>query len=349
MYKSKRLILKGYKMNIKKILSIIGMLGGAGLMTAPVVMGQEIYSTKMSTKKIAGQNFVMKKYQVKAAKDTHLYEDTNTESNKLYDLNEGTEFEILGYSSEYAVVDYNGGEAFVPLADIDLSGTGIKVDVKSTDGKKKKTPVFSDQTVTSFKELNIDLGKIDLSDESLYDGGTLKTYKDAAIAYGRAVKSNGENQESLKAEFENAKDGLFLKNGKKAIEKKAEEKSSKKTSSSASSSKETKHSSTPPSSSQSAPSTSSATPSASSSDKFQFPSVPQGLTIKDGKTLAAVAIEATAKMSLEGKDSPNQTIGKGVANIPEGANLQVTAISTDGVAEVSYEGQTVYVLTSGLS
>lgn len=336
-------------MNIKKILSIIGMLGGAGLMTAPVVMGQEIYSTKMSTKKIAGQNFVMKKYQVKAAKDTHLYEDTNTESNKLYDLNEGTEFEILGYSSEYAVVDYNGGEAFVPLADIDLSGTGIKVDVKSTDGKKKKTPVFSDQTVTSFKELNIDLGKIDLSDESLYDGGTLKTYKDAAIAYGRAVKSNGENQESLKAEFENAKDGLLLKNGKKAIEKKAEEKSSKKTSSGASSSKETKHSSTPPSSSQSAPSTSSATPSASSSDKFQFPSVPQGLTIKDGKTLAAVAIEATAKMSLEGKDSPNQTIGKGVANIPEGANLQVTAISTDGVAEVSYEGQTVYVLTSGLS
>jgi hypothetical protein len=336
-------------MNIKKLLSIIGMLGGAGLMTAPVVMGQEIYSTKMSTKKIAGQNFVMKKYQVKAAKDTHLYEDTNTDSNKLYDLNEGTEFEILGYSSEYAVVDYNGGEAFVPLADIDLSGTGIKVDVKSTDGKKKKTPVFSDQTVTSFKELNIDLGKIDLSDESLYDGGTLKTYKDAAIAYGRAVKSNGENQESLKAEFENAKDGLLLKNGKKAIEKKAEEKSSKKTSSSASSSKETKHSSTPPSSSQSAPSTSSATPSASSSDKFQFPSVPQGLTIKDGKTLAAVAIEATAKMSLEGKDSPNQTIGKGVANIPEGANLQVTAISTDGVAEVSYEGQTVYVLTSGLS
>ena len=333
-------------MNIKKILSIIGMLGGAGLMTAPVVMGQEIYSTKMSTKKIAGQNFVMKKYQVKAAKDTHLYEDTNTESNKLYDLNEGTEFEILGYSSEYAVVDYNGGEAFVPLADIDLSGTGIKVDVKSTDGKKKKTPVFSDQTVTSFKELNIDLGKIDLSDESLYDGGTLKTYKDAAIAYGRAVKSNGENQESLKAEFENAKDGLLLKNGKKAIEKKA----SKKTSSSASSSKETKQSSsTPPSSSQSAPSTSSATPSASSSDKFQFPSVPQGLTIKDGKTLAAVAIEATAKMSLEGKDSPNQTIGKGVANIPEGANLQVTAISTDGVAEVSYEGQTVYILTSGLS
>ena len=90
-------------------------------------------------------------------------------------------------------------------------------------------------------------------------------------------------------------------------------------------------------------------PSASSSDKFQFPSVPQGLTIKDGKTLAAVAIEATAKMSLEGKDSPNQTIGKGVATIPEGANLQVTAISTDGVAEVSYEGQTVYVLTSGLS
>lgn len=336
-------------MNVKKILSIIGMLGGAGLMTAPVVMGQEIYSTKMSTKKIAGQNFVMKKYQVKAAKDTHLYEDANTDSNKLYDLNEGTEFEILGYSSEYAVVDYNGGEAFVPLADIDLSGTGIKVDVKSTDGKKKKTPVFSDQTVTSFKELNIDLGKIDLSDESLYDGGTLKTYKDAAIAYGRAVKSNGENQESLKAEFENAKDGLLLKNGKKAIEKKAEEKSSKKTSSSASSSKETKHSSTPPSSSQSAPSTSSATPSASSSDKFQFPSVPQGLTIKDGKTLAAVAIEATAKMSLEGKDSPNQTIGKGVANIPEGANLQVTAISTDGVAEVSYEGQTVYVLTSGLS
>lgn len=336
-------------MNIKKLLSIIGMLGGAGLMTAPVVMGQEIYSTKMSTKKIAGQNFVMKKYQVKAAKDTHLYEDANTDSNKLYDLNEGTEFEILGYSSEYAVVDYNGGEAFVPLADIDLSGTGIKVDVKSTDGKKKKTPVFSDQTVTSFKELNIDLGKIDLSDESLYDGGTLKTYKDAAIAYGRAVKSNGENQESLKAEFENAKDGLLLKNGKKAIEKKAEEKSSKKTSSSASSSKETKHSSTPPSSSQSAPSTSSATPSASSSDKFQFPSVPQGLTIKDGKTLAAVAIEATAKMSLEGKDSPNQTIGKGVANIPEGANLQVTAISTDGVAEVSYEGQTVYVLTSGLS
>ena len=331
-------------MNIKKLLSIIGMLGGAGLMTAPVVMGQEIYSTK-----IAGQNFVMKKYQVKAAKDTHLYEDANTDSNKLYDLNEGTEFEILGYSSEYAVVDYNGGEAFVPLADIDLSGTGIKVDVKSTDGKKKKTPVFSDQTVTSFKELNIDLGKIDLSDESLYDGGTLKTYKDAAIAYGRAVKSNGENQESLKAEFENAKDGLLLKNGKKAIEKKAEEKSSKKTSSSASSSKETKHSSTPPSSSQSAPSTSSATPSASSSDKFQFPSVPQGLTIKDGKTLAAVAIEATAKMSLEGKDSPNQTIGKGVANIPEGANLQVTAISTDGVAEVSYEGQTVYVLTSGLS
>jgi len=71
--------------------------------------------------------------------------------------------------------------------------------------------------------------------------------------------------------------------------------------------------------------------------------------IKDGKTLAAVAIEATAKMSLEGKDSPNQTIGKGVATIPEGANLQVTAISTDGVAEVSYEGQTVYVLTSGLS
>lgn len=335
-------------MNIKKILSIIGMLGGAGLMTAPVVMGQEIYSTKMSTKKIAGQNFVMKKYQVKAAKDTHLYEDTNTESNKLYDLNEGTEFEILGYSSEYAVVDYNGGEAFVPLADIDLSGTGIKVDVKSTDGKKKKTPVFSDQTVTSFKELSIDLGKIDLSDESLYDGGTLKTYKDAAIAYGRAVKSNGENQESLKAEFENAKDGLLLKNGKKAIEKKAEEKSNKKTSST-SSSKETKQSSsTPPSSSQSAPSTSSA-PSASSSDKFQFPSVPQGLTIKDGKTLAAVAIEATAKMSLEGKDSPNQTIGKGVANIPEGANLQVTAISTDGVAEVSYEGQTVYVLTSGLS
>ena len=335
-------------MNIKKILSIIGMLGGAGLMTAPVVMGQEIYSTKMSTKKIAGQNFVMKKYQVKAAKDTHLYEDTNTESNKLYDLNEGTEFEILGYSSEYAVVDYNGGEAFVPLADIDLSGTGIKVDVKSTDGKKKKTPVFSDQTVTSFKELNIDLGKIDLSDESLYDGGTLKTYKDAAIAYGRAVKSNGENQESLKAEFENAKDGLLLKNGKKAIEKKAEEKPSKKTSS-ASSSKETKQSSsTPPSSSQSAPSASPA-PSASSSDKFQFPSVPQGLTIKDGKTLAAVAIEATAKMSLEGKDSPNQTIGKGVANIPEGANLQVTAISTDGVAEVSYEGQTVYVLTSGLS
>ena len=55
------------------------------------------------------------------------------------------------------------------------------------------------------------------------------------------------------------------------------------------------------------------------------------------------------KMSLEGKDSPNQTIGKGVAIIPEGANLQVTAISTDGVAEVSYEGQTVYVLTSGLS
>lgn len=335
-------------MNVKKILSIIGMLGGAGLMTAPVVMGQEIYSTKMSTKKIAGQNFVMKKYQVKAAKDTHLYEDTNTESNKLYDLNEGTEFEILGYSSEYAVVDYNGGEAFVPLADIDLSGTGIKVDVKSTDGKKKKTPVFSDQTVTSFKELNIDLGKIDLSDESLYDGGTLKTYKDAAIAYGRAVKSNGENQESLKAEFENAKDGLLLKNGKKAIEKKAEEKPSKKASS-ASSSKETKQSSsTPPSSSQSAPSASPA-PSASSSDKFQFPSVPQGLTIKDGKTLAAVAIEATAKMSLEGKDSPNQTIGKGVANIPEGANLQVTAISTDGVAEVSYEGQTVYVLTSGLS
>lgn len=337
-------------MNIKKLLSIIGMLGGAGLMTAPVVMGQEIYSTKMSTKKIAGQNFVMKKYQVKAAKDTHLYEDTNTDSNKLYDLNEGTEFEILGYSSEYAVVDYNGGEAFVPLADIDLSGTGIKVDVKSTDGKKKKTPVFSDQTVTSFKELNIDLGKIDLSDESLYDGGTLKTYKDAAIAYGRAVKSNGENQESLKAEFENAKDGLLLKNGKKAIEKKAEEKSSKKTSSSASSSKETKHSSsTPSSSSQTAPSTSSTTPSASSSDKFQFPSVPQGLTIKDGKTLAAVAIEATAKMSLEGKDSPNQTIGKGGATIPEGANLQVTAISTDGVAEVSYEGQTVYVLTSGLS
>lgn len=336
-------------MNIKKILSIIGMLGGAGLMTAPVVMGQEIYSTKMSTKKIAGQNFVMKKYQVKAAKDTHLYEDTNTESNKLYDLNEGTEFEILGYSSEYAVVDYNGGEAFVPLADIDLSGTGIKVDVKSTDGKKKKTPVFSDQTVTSFKELNIDLGKIDLSDESLYDGGTLKTYKDAAIAYGRAVKSNGENQESLKAEFENAKDGLLLKNGKKAIEKKAEEKSSKKTSSSASSSKETKQpSSTPASSSQSTPSASSAS-SASSSDKFQFPSVPQGLTIKDGKTLAAVAIEATAKMSLEGKDSPNQTISKGVATIPEGANLQVTAISTDGVAEVSYEGQTVYVLTSGLS
>lgn len=336
-------------MNIKKILSIIGMLGGAGLMTAPVVMGQEIYSTKMSTKKIAGQNFVMKKYQVKAAKDTHLYEDTNTESNKLYDLNEGTEFEILGYSSEYAVVDYNGGEAFVPLADIDLSGTGIKVDVKSTDGKKKKTPVFSDQTVTSFKELNIDLGKIDLSDESLYDGGTLKTYKDAAIAYGRAVKSNGENQESLKAEFENAKDGLLLKNGKKAIEKKAEEKSSKKTSSSASSSKETKQpSSTPASSSQSTPSASSAS-SASSSDKFQFPSVPQGLTIKDGKTLAAVAIEATAKMSLEGKGSPNQTIGKGVATIPEGANLQVTAISTDGVAEVSYEGQTVYVLTSGLS
>ena len=303
----------------------------------------------MSTKKIAGQNFVMKKYQVKAAKDTHLYEDTNTESNKLYDLNEGTEFEILGYSSEYAVVDYNGGEAFVPLADIDLSGTGIKVDVKSTDGKKKKTPVFSDQTVTSFKELNIDLGKIDLSDESLYDGGTLKTYKDAAIAYGRAVKSNGENQESLKAEFENAKDGLLLKNGKKAIEKKAEEKSSKKTSSSASSSKETKQpSSTPASSSQSTPSASSAS-SASSSDKFQFPSVPQGLTIKDGKTLAAVAIEATAKMSLEGKDSPNQTIGKRVATIPEGANLQVTAISTDGVAEVSYEGQTVYVLTSGLS
>lgn len=336
-------------MNIKKLLSIIGMLGGAGLMTAPVVMGQEIYSTKMSTKKIAGQNFVMKKYQVKAAKDTHLYEDTNTESNKLYDLNEGTEFEILGYSSEYAVVDYNGGEAFVPLADIDLSGTGIKVDVKSTDGKKKKTPVFSDQTVTSFKELSIDLGKIDLSDESLYDGGTLKTYKDAAIAYGRAVKSNGENQESLKAEFESAKDGLLLKNGKKAIEKKAEEKSSKKTSSSASSSKETKQSSsTPSSSSQSAPSASPA-PSASSSDKFQFPSVPQGLTIKDGKTLAAVAIEATAKMSLEGKDSPNQTIGKGVAAIPEGANLQVTAISTDGVAEVSYEGQTVYVLTSGLS
>jgi len=181
-YKPKRLILKGYKMNIKKILSIIGMLGGAGLMTAPVVMGQEIYSTKMSTKKIAGQNFVMKKYQVKAAKDTHLYEDTNTESNKLYDLNEGTEFEILGYSSEYAVVDYNGGEAFVPLADIDLSGTGIKVDVKSTDGKKKKTPVFSDQTVTSFKELNIDLGKIDLSDESLYDGGTQKTKKEAAFA-----------------------------------------------------------------------------------------------------------------------------------------------------------------------
>ena len=348
MYKPKRLILKGYKMNIKKILSIIGMLGGAGLMTAPVVMGQEIYSTKMSTKKIAGQNFVMKKYQVKAAKDTHLYEDTDTESNKLYNLNEGTEFEILGYSSEYAVVDYNGGEAFVPLADIDLSGTGIKVDVKSTDGKKKKTPVFSDQTVTSFKELNIDLGKIDLSDETLYDGGTLKTYKDAAIAYGRAVKSNGENQESLKAEFENAKDGLLLKNGKKAIEKKAEEKPSKKTSS-ASSSKETKQSSsTPPSSSQSAPSANPA-PSASSSDKFQFPSVPQGLTIKDGKTLAAVAIEATAKMSLEGKDSPNQTIGKGVATIPEGANLQVTAISTDGVAEVSYEGQTVYVLTSGLS
>ena len=336
-------------MNIKKLLSIIGMLGGAGLMTAPVVMGQEIYSTKMSTKKIAGQNFVMKKYQVKAAKDTHLYEDTNTESNKLYDLNEGTEFEILGYSSEYAVVDYNGGEAFVPLADIDLSGTGIKVDVKSTDGKKKKTPVFSDQTVTSFKELNIDLGKIDLSDESLYDGGTLKTYKDAAIAYGRAVKSNGENQESLKAEFENAKDGLLLKNGKKAIEKKSEEKSSKKTSSSSSLKENKQSSSTPPSSSQSAPSTSSATPSASSSDKFQFPSVPQGLTIKDGKTLAAVAIEATAKMSLEGKDSPNQTIGKGVANIPEGANLQVTAISTDGVAEVSYEGQTVYVLTSGLS
>lgn len=337
-------------MNIKKLLSIIGMLGGAGLMTAPVVMGQEIYSTKMSTKKIAGQNFVMKKYQVKAAKDTHLYEDTNTESNKLYDLNEGTEFEILGYSSEYAVVDYNGGEAFVPLADIDLSGTGIKVDVKSTDGKKKKTPVFSDQTVTSFKELNIDLGKIDLSDESLYDGGTLKAYKDAAIAYGRAVKSNGENQESLKAEFENAKDGLLLKNGKKAIEKKAEEKSSKKTSSS-SSSKETKQSSsTPQSSSQSTPSAS-PTPSASasSSDKFQFPSVPQGLTIKDGKTLAAVAIEATSKMSLEGKDSPNQTIGKGVVTIPEGANLQVTAISTDGVAEVSYEGQTVYVLTSGLS
>lgn len=335
-------------MNIKKLLSIIGMLGGAGLMTAPVVMGQEIYSTKMSTKKIAGQNFVMKKYQVKAAKDTHLYEDANTDSNKLYDLNEGTEFEILGYSSEYAVVDYNGGEAFVPLADIDLSGTGIKVDVKSTDGKKKKTPVFSDQTVTSFKELNIDLGKIDLSDESLYDGGTLKTYKDAAIAYGRAVKSNGENQESLKAEFENAKDGLLLKNGKKAIEKKAEEKSSKKTSSS-SSSKETKQSSsTPASSSQSTPSASPAS-SASSSDKFQFPSVPQGLTIKDGKTLAAVAIEATAKMSLEGKDSPNQTIGKEVATIPEGANLQVTAISTDGVAEVSYEGQTVYVLTSGLS
>ena len=336
-------------MNIKKILSIIGMLGGAGLMTAPVVMGQEIYSTKMSTKKIAGQNFVMKKYQVKAAKDTHLYEDTNTESNKLYDLNEGTEFEILGYSSEYAVVDYNGGEAFVPLADIDLSGTGIKVDIKSTDGKKKKTPVFSDQTVTSFKELNIDLGKIDLSDESLYDGGTLKTYKDAAIAYGRAVKSNGENQESLKAEFENAKDGLLLKNGKKAIEKKAEEKSSKKTSSSSSSKENKQSSSTSPSSSQSAPSTSSATPSASSSDKFQFPSVPQGLTIKDGKTLAAVAIEATAKMSLEGKDSPNQTIGKGAATSPEGANLQVTAISTDGVAEVSYEGQTVYVLTSGLS
>ena len=229
-----------------------------------------------------------------------------------------------------------------------MSGTGIKVDVKSTDGKKKKTPVFSDQTVTSFKELNIDLGKIDLSDESLYDGGTLKTYKDAAIAYGRAVKSNGENQESLKAEFENAKDGLLLKNGKKAIEKKAEEKPSKKTSS-ASSSKETKQSSsTPPSSSQPTPSASPA-PSASSSDKFQFPSVPQGLTIKDGKTLAAVAIEATTKMSLEGKDSPNQTIGKGVANIPEGANLQVTAISTDGVAEVSYEGQTVYVLTSGLS
>lgn len=333
-------------MNIKKLLSIIGMLGGAGLMTAPVVMGQEIYSTKMSTKKIAGQNFVMKKYQVKAAKDTHLYEDTNTESNKLYDLNEGTEFEILGYSPEYAVVDYNGGEAFVPLADIDLSGTGIKVDVKSTDGKKKKTPVFSDQTVTSFKELNIDLGKIDLSDESLYDGGTLKTYKDAAIAYGRAVKSNGENQESLKAEFENAKDGLLLKNGKKAIEKKAEEKSSNKTSS-ASSSKEAKQSSsTPPSSSQSTPAPSAST---SSSDKFQFPSVPQGLTIKDGKTLATVAIEATTKMSLEGKDSPNQTIGKGVVNIPEGANLQVTAISTDGVAEVSYEGQTVYVLTSGLS
>ena len=125
--------------------------------------------------------------------------------------------------------------------------------------------------------MNIDLGKIDLSDESLCDGGTLKTYKDAAIAYGRAVKSNGENQESLKAEFKNAKDGLLLKMVKKLLRKWLKKNQArrqvlvfpyfKK--------KQKQSSSTPPSSSQSTPSTSPA-PSASSLDKFQFPSVPEG-------------------------------------------------------------------------
>lgn len=318
-------------MKLKKVIPIVGLVLGAAGMATPVVMGQSILTQKKekAVAEFGGQKFTMKEVSVLSKDDTKVYSKPDVESKVLETLGGDLEFAIKGYSKEFAVVDYKDKDAFIHLSDLNLEGTGIKYEkpkVKEEKKEEEKVPVFSATTIDAFKELEIDLGNIDLTDESLYQKSSLTKYKDAAIEYGKAMKADKtQPYEELKAAFEEAKANLLLKDGEYAIPKPKEEEPEVEPA------PEVKETPAP-------------APSAERDEsKFAFPTVPTGLDILDGKTLAAVSFKATTMANSDFRSSPNQSVGSSIATIPAETELDVVAISTDGVAKVVYNGQTGYV------
>lgn len=339
---------------VGKVLAIVGLVGGAGAMMAPLAMGQSIVRQEVSSQTIKGEKFTLKALELTAKKGAILYSKPDTSSKELFTFKKKSSFSAKGYSDEYVVVDYQDGNAFIHLADLDaasLKELGLKAPKKATTKKKEVEPLFSEATIKGLEELGIDLEGLDTSDVSLYDKETLDAYREAVIAYGRALKvDSSKDYPELKEAMEEAKGQLAFKDGKLVFPPKEEVKESS-TSSSSSSTNSSSSSSAAPSSSTAPSSSSSAAPAPQPSrdaSKFQFPSVPEGLEVVDGKTLANVSIEAETMTELDAKTSPNFSVGTSVTKIPAGTKVHVTKLSTDGFAKVNYNGQDVYVDASNL-
>lgn len=337
-------------MSLKRVILTGGMVLGAVLTGAPFVMGQETIAQVVKERQIDGVTYTATELTLKVKKDTSVYSKADIESKALFDLDKGQEVPIVGYSDQFALVDFKGKDGFVYLGDLDLKGTGITF--KEVKKKAKKEPIFSEKTIVAFEALGVDMSDVNLEDGSVYTEDSLLAFKEAAIAYGKALKTGADQAEvdKLKTAFEEAKAGLVLKEDalEKPKKKVSKEKTTVESTTTVATTKEPKKETT--TTQTEAPKTTEApqvtTPT--NQEKFAFPSVPQGLEIIDGKTIASVMIDATTNGNVEAKSSPNHSQGTVVATIQNGTTVRVTGISTDGMARIDYNGQIVYVSTQGL-